>query len=192
MQRLRRLPKDDEAATLVETTLVFPLVLILTFGLLEFGNALWRWNAAEKATEIAARYVATRGPLLTGVPDCFVATTQTAGTSCKDVPGATAWSTSCGAGGTGTCNSAVTTAALARARAFAPFVQANNFHIDVRGSGMGFVGRGAPVPLITVRLEGMTFDFVVLDGLLGFQPMAMPGFDATMVGEDQNEGEGSS
>ncbi|WP_309089124.1 pilus assembly protein [Phenylobacterium sp.] len=191
MGKLRRLLRDDTAATLVESTLVFPLVLVLTFGLLEFGNALWRWNAAEKATAIAARYIATRGPLLTGVPDCFVPTSATAGTSCSEVAGATSWSTSCGAGGGGDCEGDVVAAALARAQAFAPFIEANNFRVDVRGSDLGFVGRGDPVPLITVRLQGLTFDFVVLDALAGVTSMPMPGFDATIVGEDQDEGEGS-
>lgn len=193
MRKLRRLPADDSAATLVETTLVFPLVLILTFGLLEFGHALWQWNAAEKATSVAARYIATRGPLLTGIPDCFVTppATATAGTSCSEVPGAEAWSSSCDAGGGGDCDADVMAAALAEAQAFAPFIEAANFHIDLRGSGMGFVGRGAPVPLVTVRLEGMTFEFITLDGLLGFDPIPMPGFDATIVAEDQDEGEGT-
>lgn len=190
MPKLRRLRADDTAATLVETTLIFPLVLILTFGLLEFGHAMWQWNAAEKATVVAARYIATRGPLLSGVPDCFVETTATAGTSCSEVAGAETWTASCGAGGAA-CDAAVVEAALAEARAFAPFIGDDNFRIDLRGTGMGFVGRGAPVPLVTVRLQGMTFDFITLDGLLGFGPITMPGFDATIVGEDQDEGEGS-
>lgn len=191
MPKLRRLPADDTAATLVETTLVFPLVLILTFGLLEFGHAMWQWNAAEKATAVAARYIATRGPLMSGVPDCFVETTATAGTSCSEVGGAEAWTATCSGDSPGACDPAVLTDALAEAQAFAPFIEADNFRIDLRGSGMGFVGRGAPVPLVTVRLQGMTFDFITLDGLLGFGPITMPGFDATIVGEDQDEGEGS-
>lgn len=193
MRKLRRFIQDETAAAMVETTLVFPLVLILTFGLLEFGFALWQWNAAEKATAMAARYIATRGPLLSGVPDCFVAVpaTITAGTSCSAVPGAESWTSSCGAGGTGSCDTGVLAAALEEAQAFAPFVQAENFRVDLRGTGMGFVGRGAPVPLVTVRLQGMTYDFIALEGLLGFDPIAMPESDATIVAEDQNEGEGT-
>ena len=56
----------------------------------------------------------------------------------------------------------------------------------MRGAGLGFVGRGAPVPMVTVRLTGMTYDFIAIDDLLGFGAITMPGFDATLVGEDLN------
>jgi hypothetical protein len=32
----------------------------------------------------------------------------------------------------------------------------------------------------------MTFDFLVMDDLLGFAQLTMPGFDASLVGEDLN------
>jgi hypothetical protein len=40
--------------------------------------------------------------------------------------------------------------------------------------------------MVTVRLTGMTYNFIALDDLLGFGPVTMPGFDATLVGEDLN------
>jgi hypothetical protein len=40
--------------------------------------------------------------------------------------------------------------------------------------------------MVTVRLTGMQYDFIALDDLLGFGALTMPGFDATVVGEDLN------
>ena len=87
MRRLRQLLRDERGATLVETTIVFSTVLILTFGIVEFGNAMWQYHCAEKATAIGVRWLATRAgvgasdlsahPITTevytaSVPDCFV------------------------------------------------------------------------------------------------------------------------
>ena len=42
------------------------------------------------------------------------------------------------------------------------------------------------MPMVTVRLTGMEYDFVALDDLLGFGALTMPSFDATLVAEDFN------
>jgi len=114
MRRLHKLRRDERGATLVETTIVFPLVLILTFGLVEFGNAFWRYHTAEKATAAGARWLATRHGVLgaaaltnelytTAVPDCFVNSTAAPGTACSQVAGATGWSQTCSGTGGGAC-----------------------------------------------------------------------------------------
>ncbi|HEX6963532.1 MAG TPA: TadE/TadG family type IV pilus assembly protein [Lacipirellula sp.] len=64
-------------------------------------------------------------------------------------------------------------------------VKPENVSVRYYYSGLGFPGRpGGPVPTITVRLTDMTFDFVVLNALLGFGPITMPDFEVTMTGED--------
>ena len=51
--------------------------------------------------------------------------------------------------------------------------------------GLGFAGRpGGPLPSITVRLTGLTFDFVVLDKMLGLPQISMSGLAATATAED--------
>ena len=71
-------------------------------------------------------------------------------------------------------------------QAIFPRITADNVEVRFAGAGLGFVGRGSPVPIVTVRLVNMTFDFVVMDDLLGFGQVAMPTFDASLVGEDLN------
>lgn len=190
MRTVKQFLDDKSGATLVEFTLVFTLMMLLTFGLIEFGVAFYQYNAAEKATAIGARYIATRGPVATGLGDCGpgVSTSgQNAGTFCASVSGATTWSRTCNAQAPASgCQAAVLDALVARMQQFAPNLEAQNVQVVLRGSGLGFVGRGAAVPLVTVRLTGLTYDFIALDELLGLGPMTMPTFDATIVGEDFN------
>lgn len=188
MRRFARFRSDQSGATLVEYTLVFAMLMVLSFGLIEFGLALYQYNAAETATAVGARYIATRGPVVSGMSDCGVATSASAGTVCRDVAGAASWAPIvCNAGApSGNCQAAVLTALVARMQQFAPEIEAQNVQVILSPSALGFVGRGSPVPMVTVRLTGMTYDFIALDDLLGFDPLTMPGFDATLVGEDLN------
>ncbi|RAK60805.1 hypothetical protein DJ021_13800 [Phenylobacterium hankyongense] len=194
MGRLRVLAGNDRGSTLVETTIVFPLLLMLIFGLVEFGHALWEYAAAEKATIIGARYLATRGPIQANVADCFVATTAAAGTPCSQIPeaaSALAWSSTITSASCASPPTTVFCRMLAQMRSYAPFLTPADVSVQLRGSGMGFVGRGRPIPLITVRTTGLTYNFVALDKLpllASLGAITMPGFDATSVGEDQKEG----
>jgi Flp pilus assembly protein TadG len=47
----------DEGATAVETALVISILMLLLFGIMEFGYALWQWNTMMLAVEQAGRYV---------------------------------------------------------------------------------------------------------------------------------------
>lgn len=191
-RRHEKFAHSESGATLVEYTLVFAMLMVLTFGLVEFGLALYQYNAAEKATAIGSRFVATRGPVYVGLQDCGVSTSQPAGTMCSSVTGASGWTVTCNAGSPASgCQAAVLNQLVARMQAFAPEIQAQNVQVVLRGAGLGFVGRGSPVPMVTVRLTGMTYNFIALDDLLGFGPITMPGFDATIVGEDMNQGPGA-
>jgi Flp pilus assembly protein TadG len=187
MTCFRRFRRNESGATLVEHTLVFLLLMLMTFGIIEFGVVLYQYNSAETATAVGARYVATRGPFVSGLKDCGVTTSASAGTWCRTIAGSDSLSVTCNASApTGSCQAAALTALVAEMRRFSPNIQAQNVQVVIRGAGLGFVGRGSPVPLVTVRLTGMQYDFIALDDLLGFGTLTMPGFDATIVGEDLN------
>lgn len=202
MTWLRSLLRDDRGATLVEATIVFPIMMILTFGLVEFGHAFWEYHTAERATAAGARWLATRhgvrgaaaasNELWTAVvPDCFVNTSDPPGTLCSQVAGATGWSQTCSGTGGGSCSATQMAGLLTEMQRYAPFITSSNVSVLLKGSNIGFVGRGRAVPLITVRTTGLTYNFVALNGLLGFAPLTMPSFASTVVAEDQKEGPGS-
>ena len=186
MRSLFRFRKNQSGAVLVEHTLVFMMMMVLTFGLIEFGIVLYQYNAAEKATAVGARFIATRGPVVAGLPDCGPGVNvngMNAGATCPS----SSWETTCNANApSGGCQASVLNALVAEMRRFSPNVEAQNVQVVLRGAGLGFVGRGSPVPMVTVRLTGMQYDFIALDDLLGFGALTMPGFDATVVGEDLN------
>jgi Flp pilus assembly protein TadG len=64
-------------------------------------------------------------------------------------------------------------------------MQANNIEVKYQYTGLGYAGRpGGPVPTITVSLRNMQYQFIFLNGLMGFAPVNMPGFATTVTGED--------
>lgn len=68
---LRRLRNERSGAALVEFTLVAPLLISLTCGLAEFGQALRQYHVMHKGVSDAARYLARMpaNPPCTGVTD---------------------------------------------------------------------------------------------------------------------------
>jgi len=197
MRRIRSLLRDEAGTSLVETTLVFPMVLILTFGLVEGGHAFWEYHTAEKATAIGARYIATRGPLVAtlsdGNHDCFVTNPSSIaiGTSCAD-PGIPAGSAiTCAVGSSG-CDATVRAAMLTQMQAVAPFITDTNVQVVFRQSKMGFIGRGKAIPTVTVQTTGLTYSWVAMGALTGgAASFTMPSFATTLTAEDLQEGPGS-
>lgn len=61
-----------------------------------------------------------------------------------------------------------------------------NIVVRYQYTGMGYAGRTAgPVPTITVSLQGVTYDFVLLGGLAGLTSLTFPAqATSTITGED--------
>jgi hypothetical protein len=53
--------KQEKAQTMVEFALVFPLILIITYGIIEFGRMLFIYTAVTGAAREGARYGAVVG-----------------------------------------------------------------------------------------------------------------------------------
>jgi len=58
MSRIRSLIHDEKGQALVEFALVLPLLVLLVFGLLDFGKAYNYWNDATHLTAAGARFAA--------------------------------------------------------------------------------------------------------------------------------------
>ena len=66
-----------------------------------------------------------------------------------------------------------------------PGLTTSNVTITYEQTGLGFAGNpGGPAPTVTVEETGLTFDFVFLNGLLGFARINMPTMRTTITGED--------
>jgi hypothetical protein len=182
-----RLISDQSGSTLVEFTLVLFVMLTMTFGIVEFGYAGYQWANAEAATQRGVRLAATRDAAIINIPDCGVGVTGVVlGQPCSTDAGSYNWSVTCNAGAGGAnCNAATLALIVAEMQRSYPNVVAGDVNITFSGAGRGFQGLGRPVPIVTVGLSGLTFDFVVLDALIGLpNQINMPGFRASLTGED--------
>jgi hypothetical protein len=91
-QMLRRFIRAERAQSLVEFALVMPMLLILLFGIIDFGLGLRAYISAASATREGARYAAVGNPAGTfssgGSGECNGSTsTTTVGKVCSNLKG---------------------------------------------------------------------------------------------------------
>lgn len=189
MAILHSLLKNRSGSAMVEFTIIFMLLMLLTGGIVDFGNLLFQWNSAEKATQAGVRAATISDPVAAELAtfDCDNSSI-TLGTPCRN--GGSSFGTIVCNGAASTCSGGNTFSTpafnliLAPMRKMFPRLQAQHVIVEYTDVGLGFAGRKAPVPEIRVRLTGLTFDYAFLGGLLGFSSITMPDFRATLVGED--------
>jgi hypothetical protein len=161
----------------------------MTLGFVDLARAFSQWNIAEKATQIGVRAAIITDPVATELADfdCKNASI-TLGTQCAN--GGTTFGTISCSGATTSCSNGDTfdntafNTILSRMQVVYPQLQGSQVIVEYRDVGLGFAGREAPVPAITVRLNNIQFNFLVLNDLLGLPAITMPSFHATLVGED--------
>lgn len=175
---------------MVEFTLIFFLLIGTTFAVIDIGYALWQWNGAEKATQLAVRKAIVSNPIADGLEN-FECNNDVVvlGTGCDDANANTFGIVVC-TGATLTCtggysySTAEADRLLASIRISYPRVQTANLVVEYEDLRLAFAGRGSPVASVTVRLVDMTFEFLVLGSFINSGPIAMPDFRATLSTED--------
>jgi Flp pilus assembly pilin Flp len=203
---MRRFARDDDGATLVEFTIVMMVVFLLVLGFVDFGYALYQWNAASKAVQVGARLAAVSNPVDSSL-ETF--TGLDPGDPAHDEPGepSASYERSCDGedetcsndgtynadsmerivfGTDGVCGEPVSADNLRRGMCDVFWrIQPENVVVDYLHSGLGFVTRpDGPVPTIRVSLKDLTFQFFFLGDLLGLGDMTIPTMASTITGED--------
>ncbi|MPY75140.1 MAG: pilus assembly protein [Alphaproteobacteria bacterium] len=192
MNLLKPFLEETRGAVMVEFTIIFMLLFLLTGGIVDFGHLLYQWNSAEKATQAGVRAAVISDPVATELADfdCDNASV-TLGTPCRN--GGTSFGIVECRGGSCTCaglpngctfSAAALNPILAPMQKMFPRLQAQNVIVEYEDVGLGFAGRAGPVPEVRVRLTGLTFEYAFLGSLLGLSNITMPDFRATLVGED--------
>jgi TadE-like protein len=210
MPRIRTLLLDQSGASAAEFTIVALLFCGLIFGTIDFGRLLWNWNQAEAATRAGARFAIVNAPVaggITTINGISLGHPQGEPIPVSAINGGNPIICTSSAT-TATCNSYSPASQTAfdnivrQVWLFFPNIGSNNdgtinlavartkVQVEYRHVGLGFSGNpfGSDIiPLVTVRLRPttMTFDFIT-PGLVGIASIAMPGFAATLPGEDLN------
>jgi len=202
MMAFRTLLRSTSGGTAAEFGLVVPLLLSFMIGTIDVGRFLWTCNRAEKAVQMGARYaVATdmvpsglasynfaapgTGSILQGNP---VPTSAFGGASCQSSGGTVPCS--CYAGATcpslGTVNSTAFNNVVTRMQAFYSGLSADNVVITYDNVGLGYSGdpNGSDVvPLVTVKLSGLTFA-PMLFSFFQNATVNLPAFSSALTMED--------
>lgn len=184
---------DTGGGPMMEFTAIFMLLILFTFGIVDFGLAMWQWNSAEKATQIGARIAVIANPVVEELAtfDCNNAAIAL-GTPCRlggsSFGSITCTSTACSGTGSLSGNTYDATAfgtIVSRMQTVYGRVQPENVIVEYNDVSLCFAGRGSPCPAVTVRLTGLAFDFIMLNWLLP-STVTMPDFRATLTAEDMS------
>ncbi len=195
---VRRIAKDDAAATAAEFALVVPLLILFIFGIIDVGRFMWEWNTAEKATQMGVRFAVVTDIVPSDLVDYDFTTVagviQGAPVSDELFPGV-----SC----TGTATEASCTCKtdgcdfdlggdkdafnniVGRVSQIYGRVTPENVIVDYDPSGLGFAGNpyGPDVaPIVTVRLQGIEFQPIL--GQIFGATIDLAGFASSMTMED--------
>jgi hypothetical protein len=192
--------RDSSGAAAVEFGFVASILIVLLLGTLDLGHAFWQWSQASKALQLGVRLAAVSDPVssdlktmtglsatvLEGDPMPFFTRTCSGATqSCSNggVYDPVAMRTI--VYGRGNVSCPTTRQGFPPMCQIFPRITPQNVIIEYTHTGLGFAGRpGGPVPTITMRLTGLTYEFVALNTLLGLAPIPMSGLNAVATGED--------
>ncbi len=187
-RHLRRLFGDTSGGAAAEFALISTALIMLIIGILDFGRALWEWNAAGKATQEGARLAIVSDMVAQGLQDfdglAFIG--NGLAVPIASVSPNPVICTSAGCNGYGPLDDAAFGRIAGWVQANYPRAGADNIVIEYRHIGLGFSGNpiGPDIsPAVTLRLQGLQFQFIG-SVLFGLDPIQMPDFATTLTGED--------
>ena len=198
---IKRLIHSRSGSSAAEFGLVLPLLIVLLLGIIDAGRFIWEYNRAEKATQAGARVAVVTQIIPQGVADFKYVNQTVAGVaylqgdplaasalgSIKCAQPSGTLGCSCVSGfcpSLGTANTAGFNAIVARMQVMYPRITPAKVVVEYRGSGVGYAGDPSGMdisPLVTVKLDGMTFNPLALFGLVSFN---LPPFSTSLTAED--------
>lgn len=165
-QIIRRFRRAEDGSTIVEFAIVLPVFLLIFFMLIDFGRMAFHYVNSEKSMQVAARVAAVRPAACPGVPDFnrrgpteIGETAPRTGVQCNT--GANV----CQAVGTITCTGDPGHPTVAEIWGLIDGALPNdagpeNMQFSYAfDPDLGFLG-GPYVPVVTVEITGLEFDFV--------------------------------
>lgn len=189
----------DERGMAAEFALVVPLLLLFLLGTIDVGFYAYTINRAEKATQIGARWAAVTNPLAQEIRSADYTNVLVGTTVVRQgdrIPAGALGLLTCTSTGctctTAPCpgttfDSAAFNALRDRMQQILPAITDANIVVEYSGAGLGFAGdpNGPDVaPLITVRLQNMTYSPIALSPLGA--STGLPDFAYSLTAEDSD------
>jgi hypothetical protein len=170
-----RLIRDCRGASLIEFTLVFPILILVTFGTVDVTYMLFEWNQASKAAYRGARVAIVSNPVASVIRTQTIVNPEDMGDLCFDPATGVAngkcptFTYTCGSVAGGACpgyDGAAFTAIVQQMQQVFPRLQPAHVQIVYQTSNLGFVGRPDGLPVtVTVSIRCMTHEIYFLGGL---------------------------
>lgn len=206
---LRKLLNDTRGSNTVELAFVLPVLLLMTFAIIDFGRLLFDINGSHKAAQLGAALAITRDPVALPIKNHFRCNTPSnlalIGQSCRAADGTlkpecdfgtvVCRSTGCTVGGatyalgTAEASKTVFDSIVARMRQGLPRLDAADVVVTYRPSDIGFIGRPVPVAEVSVAVENVPFSFIVMpaSALVDIDDLVVPAQTVTMTSEDLSD-----
>ncbi len=165
-------PGDGESGSAaVEFGMIAPILLLITFAVLEFGLVLFEEHRATEATRRGAR----QGVIGASIADLATLAPATK-IICKSVAGAV------DCGGVTVTSAATFNTILADMQAILPDITAAHVNVVYSDSGLGAIASGGIKPFVTVSLNNYQHKFIALGVFPGMPAqITLPDFAATEV-----------
>ena len=181
-----KLLRDITGSVLVETTIVFPLFILIVFGTVDVTYMFYEWALANKAAYVGARTATLSDPVATGITSqnfdptllgllCFDPNTGNSNGNCPTVD-----ATNCtGAATNGNCinsyswnDAPFTNFIFPRMQAIFPRLTRQNVTVSYSPTGLGFAGQSASMGglqmNVTVSVNGVAHQFYFIGPIMRF------------------------
>lgn len=173
---LRRFLADEDGAFIVEFGIAFPVLILLSFGLMEFSLVVFDYQRAAEATRAGVRQtilytpIANTATILEGsVIKCYKTTENV----------------QCEGGSPDAAADTHFQYLLDEMQGIYPTLRAENIIITYEGTDVGDAdSSGGIFPLVTLELTGVKHDMIV-GHLIGIETIEFPPFTTTVLGPGQ-------
>lgn len=171
---LRRFLADEDGAFIVEFAITFPVLIMLSFGLLEFSLVIFDYQRAAEATRAGVRHTIINDP----IANVAAVTFNSAAITCVNTTG----TVTCVNGSPSDSADARFQSLLEEMQGIYPTLAAENVIVTYSGTDVGNVGEyGGIFPLVTLELTGVKHDMIV-GHIIGIETIEFPAFTTTVLG----------
>lgn len=166
---LRTLFRAQAGASAIEFAFVAPVLILFTFGILEFALAMGDYLRASEALRAAARVAAIQPAIadLSGLDGTPATCSNSGSVSCSgfSVDSASSFS-----------------AILSEAQRILPDISASQLSVTYSSSGVGFsTTASGTAPMVTVRLSNYEHDLILQNLIPGVSTIAFPDFATSRI-----------